>query len=178
MSYTAPTSVEEACHLLTSNPGSRVFAGSTDIMPQSRAGKPLPDVLIDLKGIPRLRSLEQTDSGWVIGAATPAVAITRSEGLRADFPGLVEAAALIGSDQIQSRASLGGNICNASPAADTGPSLVLNNAVALVASSSGQRTVAMSELVTGPGQTSLTGLAAAASRAAISASAAASRAST
>ena len=155
MPYTAPTSVEEACRLLASNSGSRVFAGATDIIPQVGAGRPLPDVLVDLKGIPRLRAVERTESVWIIGAAVPVVQLTRNEALRLEFPGLVEAVALIGSDQIQSRASLGGNICNASPAADTGPSMVVSEAVALVASNAGERRIPVSELVVGPGQISL-----------------------
>lgn len=155
MPYTAPTSVEEACRVLASNPGSRVFAGSTDIIPQARAGRPLPDVLVDLKRIPRLVGLSATESSWTIGAATPAVQLTRDETLRGDLPGLVEAVALIGSDQIQTRASLGGNLCNASPAADTGPSMVINDAVAVIASSAGERRIPVSELMVGPGQVSL-----------------------
>jgi carbon-monoxide dehydrogenase medium subunit len=99
--------------------------------------------------------LNATDTGWIIGAATPAVRLTRNESLQTELPGLVEAVALIGSDQIQSRASVGGNICNASPAADTGPSMVVNRAVAVVASSAGERQVPVSELVIGPGQVSL-----------------------
>lgn len=155
MPYTAPSSIEEACQLLRSNPDSRVFAGSTDIMPQAKAGRPLPEVLVDLKRIPRLMGITSTESGWTIGAATPAIHLTRHTSLSTDFPGLIEAVALIGSDQIQSRASLGGNICNASPAADTGPPMVVNNAVAVAASNRGERKIPVSELVVGPGQVSL-----------------------
>jgi len=155
LAYLAPATVDEACQFLSANPGSRVFAGSTDVLPQARAGRLLPDFLVDLKHIPRLVSLSSTESEWTIGAATPAVRLTRDKALTSDFPGLVEAAGLIGSDQVQTRASLGGNLCNASPAADTGPALVVNEVKAVVASTRGERVVPVSEVTTGPGQTSL-----------------------
>ena len=132
--------------MLSANPGARVFAGSTDILPQARAGRSLPEFLM---------AVGSDETTWSIGAATPAVRLTRDEALRADIPGLVEAAGLIGSDQIQTRASLGGNLCNASPAADTGPALVVNEARAVVASSGGERLVPVAEITTGPGTTSL-----------------------
>ena len=155
MPYLAPITVDEACQFLEANPGSRVFAGATDLLPQASAGKPLPDFLVDLKHIPRLMALTSDDMTWTIGAATPAVRLTRDRALARDFPGLVEAAGLIGSDQVQSRASLGGNLCNASPAADTGPALRVNEAKAMVASSKGDRLVPVAEITTGPGSTSL-----------------------
>jgi carbon-monoxide dehydrogenase medium subunit len=155
MMYTAPTTVDEVCQVLSSSPDARVFAGATDLLPQAQAGRPLDDVLVDLKRIPRLMALEVADDGWTIGAATPAARIAANEQLRSDYPGLVGAVALIGSDQIQNRASLGGNLCNASPAADSGPSLVVNGAKAVVASTNGCRTIPVTELVRGPGETSL-----------------------
>jgi len=153
--YIAPASVDEACQILAANPHSRVFAGATDLLPQAKAGRALPELLIDLKTIPRLVSLSADDSRWTIGAATPAAALANDRELTAELPGLVEAVALIGSDQIQSRASLGGNLCNASPAADTGPSLVVNDATAVIASMAGERTISVDDLTLGPGRTSL-----------------------
>src|SRR6478735_451582 len=99
--YFSPTSVEEAVGLLGSG-GARVFAGATDVIPQLRAGRPEPDVLVDLKGIDRLVAVTRHDRGWTIGAATPTVRLTEDAELAATFPGLIEAAGLIGSDQIQS----------------------------------------------------------------------------
>jgi carbon-monoxide dehydrogenase medium subunit len=153
--YIAPASVDEARQILAANPQSQVFAGATDMLPQAKAGKPLPEVLIDLKTIPRLVSVTADNSAWTIGAATPAATLAAHHDLAGDFPGLVEAVGLIGSDQIQSRASLGGNLCNASPAADTGPSLRVNDATAIIASPDGERAVAVDDLTVGPGRTSL-----------------------
>lgn len=155
MQYAAPASVEEAVGLLSGDPQARPYAGSTDLIPQMRAGRPEPSLLVDLKNIPRLVDVRSENGAWVIGAAAPAAAITEHRGLSSDLPGLVEAAALIGSDQIQSRASLGGNLCNASPAADSVPALAANGARAVIAGPDGERTVPVTEVVTGPGQTSL-----------------------
>jgi CO/xanthine dehydrogenase FAD-binding subunit len=152
--YFSPTSVEEAVGLLASG-GARVFAGATDMIPQLRAGRPEPDNLVDLKRIDRLVSLTRHERGWTIGAATPAVRLTEDADLAATFPGLVEAAGLIGSDQIQARCSLGGNLCNASPAADSVPAMVANRMRAVIASGSATRTIPVEDVVTGPGQTSL-----------------------
>jgi carbon-monoxide dehydrogenase medium subunit len=150
----APTSVEEVTAALAAGPA-RVFAGATDVIPQSRSGRPLAETMIDLKKIDRLMSIEEQDTHWVIGAAVPTVRLTENAAFTEQFPGLSEAAGLIGSDQVQSRASLGGNLCNASPAADSVPALVVNGARAVVVGQSGSRTVPVVEIVTGPGRTSL-----------------------
>jgi CO/xanthine dehydrogenase FAD-binding subunit len=155
MRYEAPTSVEEAVALLVAEPDSRVFAGATDLIPQLRAGRPEPSVVIDLKGIAPLTGVGRTDGLWAVGAATPTARITEEAGFGADFPGISEASGLIGSDQIQSRASLGGNLCNASPAADTIPALVVNDARVVIASPDGTREIPVADVTTGPGATSL-----------------------
>jgi len=153
--YSAPTSVDEAVGLLSSAPTARVFAGATDMIPQIRTGRPEPEVMIDLKRIERLVSVAKTATGWTIGAATPTSHLTANADLVAAFPGLVEAAGLIGSDQIQNRSSLGGNLCNASPAADSVPAMVVNGLRAVIAGKDGERTVSVADIPTGPGQTSL-----------------------
>ena len=155
MDYFAPTSVEEAVGLLTAAPNRRVFAGATDVIPQIRSGRPEPEGLVDLKRIERLVSLRDAGSMWVIGAATPTVRLTDDAKLSAEFPGLVEAAGLIGSDQVQSRSSLGGNLCNASPAADSVPAMIVNAMRAVIATPTGTRTIPVVEVATGPGRTSL-----------------------
>ncbi len=155
MEYLAPTTVEEATRLLAEHASARVFAGATDVIPQLRSGRPEPDVLVDLKRIERLRAVSNGGGTWTIGAAVPTVELTENAALAADFPGLVEAAGLIGSDQIQSRCSLGGNLCNASPAADSVPAMIVNGARAVVASATGTRTIPVGDVVTGPGSTSL-----------------------
>ncbi len=155
MRYFAPTTVEEAVGLLTEAPGRKVFAGATDVIPQLRAGRPEPDGLIDLKHIDRLIGVRKNDRGWVIGAATPTSQLTGNAELVAEFPGLCEGAGLIGSDQVQNRSSLGGNLCNASPAADSVPAMIVNGMRAVIASGSGTRTVAVQDLPIAPGRTSL-----------------------
>ena len=155
MKYFAPSTIEEAVGLLASEPGTRVFAGATDVIPQMRAGRPEPEGLVDLKRIERLVSVQRSDTMWTIGAAAPTAMLTANAELSAELPGLVEAAGLIGSDQVQSRSSLGGNLCNASPAADSVPALIVNGARAVIASGSGTRTVAVADVPIGPGRTSL-----------------------
>ena len=155
MRYAAPTSVAEAVELLGSEPGAQVFAGATDLVPQMRAGRPEPTLAVDLKKIGRLLEVWLDGGTWRIGAAAPTSDLTANPALASDFPGLVHAAGLIGSDQIQNRASLGGNLCNASPAADSVPALVVNDARAVVAGPGGERTVQVVDIPTGPGRTSL-----------------------
>ena len=155
MKYASPPTVTEAVDLLASDPEARVFAGATDLIPQIRAGRPEPSAMIDLKRIERMSAISSNGSSFAVGAATPTADICAHNGLAAAFPGLVEASALIGSDQIQSRSSWGGNLANASPAADTPPSLIVNGARAVIAGPDGERTVPVAEVATGPGATSL-----------------------
>ena len=155
MKYASPTTVAEVVDLLGSEPDARVYAGATDLIPQIRAGRPEPAVMVDLKRIERLCAISSNGSTYTVGAATPTADICAHDGLAAAFPGLVEASGLIGSDQIQSRSSWGGNLANASPAADTPPSLIVNDARAVIAGPGGERTVAAADVATGPGQTSL-----------------------
>lgn len=155
MQYAAPTTVDEACSVLADNPGSRVFAGATDLVPQMRAGRPEPSVMVDLKRIDRLMSVSHGDGHWTIGAATPTSELTHNAEFTGMFPGISEGAGLIGSDQIQNRSSLGGNLCNGSPAADSVPAMIAADARAVIAGPGGERTVPIGDVVTGPGQTSL-----------------------
>ncbi|MGF1617523.1 MAG: FAD binding domain-containing protein [Acidimicrobiia bacterium] len=155
MGYAAPRSVGEATKLLGSTPSARVFAGATDLLPQFQAGRSRPDLMIDIKRIPRLTAFQKRGSTWTIGAATPAARIVEEQQFGMDFPGVSEAVALIGSNQIQSRASLGGNLCNASPAADTVPALLVNDAQVVIATVDGTRSMPAEYVATGPGQTSL-----------------------
>lgn len=141
--------------MLGDNADAVVFAGATDVVPQMRAGRPEPGIAIDLKKIDRLMSVSLEGDVWHVGAATPTSALTSNAAFTADFPGLSEAAGLIGSDQIQNRSSLGGNLCNASPAADSVPALMVNDATAVIAGADGERRVPVGDVATGPGQTSL-----------------------
>ena len=141
--------------MLSSSPSAQVFAGATDLVPQIRGGYPTPDVLVDLKKIDQLVSLANDADKWTVGAATPTVRLTEDQAFSQEFPGLSEAAGLIGSDQIQSRSSLGGNLCNGSPAADSVPAMVVNGVRALVAGPKGSRVIDVADVVTGPGEISL-----------------------
>ncbi|MFV0260427.1 MAG: FAD binding domain-containing protein [Acidimicrobiales bacterium] len=155
MNYLAPTTVDEAVSMLTDLPEARVFAGATDVIPQIRSGRPEPAAMIDLKRITRLMAIREEDDRWVIGAAVPTARLTAETGFVTELPGLAEAAGLIGSDQIQNRSSLGGNLANASPAADSVPAMIANHVRAVVAGPGGTRTVTVADVPTGPGRTCL-----------------------
>ena len=155
MEYALPQSVDEALSILNSESNATVFAGATDLIPQLRGGRVEPRLIVDLKNIPSLVNLSFSNRTWKIGAATPVARIKNNAKLAKDFPGLSEASGLIGSDQIQNRASLGGNLCTASPGADTVPSLMVNEALVLIASKTGSRTIPVAEVIKGPGKISL-----------------------
>jgi CO/xanthine dehydrogenase FAD-binding subunit len=155
--YTAPTSVAEAIRLLGAAGGQgRMLGGGTDLLIQLRAGARSASHIVDAKRIDELNVLElDPRSGLRIGAAVPCFRITGDANIARSFPGLVEAAELIGSTQIQSRATLGGNLCNGSPAADTTPALIALDAQGVIAGPSGRRTVAVKDFITAPGKTVL-----------------------
>lgn len=154
--FAAPRSVAEAVALLESHGESaRVLAGGTDLLVQMRSGQRRPAVLVDVKRIPELQELRLEGEECVIGAAHSAAALREHPDLRQRWPGVVEAAELIGSEQIQGRASLGGNLCNASPAADTVPALVAAAARCEIAGPGGRRFLAAEDFCLGPGENAL-----------------------
>ncbi len=155
--YEAPRTVAETVALLANANGTaRVLAGGTDLLAQMRIGEIHPELLVDVKKIPELGSVEQLTGGsFRIGAAVCGADLEEHAALKAAWPGVVEAAALIGSAQIQNRASLGGNLCNASPAADSVPALIAAAAVCTIAGPAGERTVSVEDVITGPGETCL-----------------------
>ncbi len=152
-SYEAPTTVDQAVKLLAAaGDNARVLCGGTDLLIQMRNAVRKPLVLVDVKGIPEMRGISyDAKSGLRLGAAVPCIEIHESEVMHQHYPGLTEGAHLIGSLQIQSRASVGGNLCNASPAADTSPSLLALGAIARIAGPGGTREVAVENFFTGPG---------------------------
>ena len=135
----------------------RLMAGGTDLLVQMRGGRAKPQVVIDLKRIPGLMGIRSEGGGFVIGAATSGAALGEHVALKAAWPGVVEAANLIGSTQVQGRASLGGNLCNASPAADSVPALIAAGAVCVIEGPGGAREVAVEKVQAGPGKTTLAG---------------------
>ena len=154
--FEAPTEVDGAVALLASEEDVRVLAGGTDLLVQMRTGGPAPPALfVDIKRIPRLMATELSATGLRIGAAVPAAEIYENESIRSLWSGLTEATDLIGSTQIQGRATWCGNLCNASPAADSVPALIVNAAKVVIAGPSGERSVAVEDFTRGPGQTVL-----------------------
>jgi carbon-monoxide dehydrogenase medium subunit len=156
MDYRSPGTVKEAVDLLAASGGAaQVLAGGTDLLVKLRAGFIAPRLVVDLKAIPQLRGISSDARGFRIGAATSCAEIGEHAALGAAWPGVVEALRLIGSTQIQGRATLGGNLCNASPAADSVPALIAAGATCEVAGPGGERGVPVERIVTGPGRTSL-----------------------
>ena len=156
MRYEAPESVAGAVTLLAGGgPRGRVLAGGTDLLVQLRAGMIAPDLVVDIKRIGETREIRREDGKLVIGAAVTGAELGESSVAKSMWPGVVESAELIGSTQIQGRASLAGNLCNASPAADTVPALIAAGAVCKVAGPGGTRRVPVEDVCTGPGRLSL-----------------------
>ena len=125
VSYTAPATVDEAVKALAGAAGlAKVLSGGTDLLVQLKSGRLKPDLIVDTKRIPELIGVREEADSWVIGAATPGATLSADERLVKAFPGVVEGLDLIGSTQIQGRASLAGNLCNASPAADSVPAVI------------------------------------------------------
>jgi carbon-monoxide dehydrogenase medium subunit len=156
LAYTAPSTVEEAVRALAGASGSaKVLSGGTDLLVQLRSGRAKPALIVDTKKIPGISGISERDGAFVIGAATSGAVIGENKALQRAWPGVVEAANLIGSTQIQGRASLAGNLCNASPAADSVPALIAARATCVVAGPNGRREVPVESIVTGPGRTSL-----------------------
>lgn len=153
--YEAPASLADAVRLLRDDPGAKLFAGGTDILVQLKNGRTPPSALIDLKRIAELTSITLDGKGLRLGAAAAAAEIGDRADIAALWPGLVEAVGLIGSMQIQGRGSVGGNLCNASPAADSVCALIVNQAECTIAGPNGQRTVPVEQFVVGPGKTVL-----------------------
>ena len=154
--YEAPSTVEAAAALLAeANGTAKPLAGGTDLIVQMRSRMISPEIVVDLKHIPELLAVEERDGGFRVGAAVPGAVLAENEAVAAMWPGVLEALELIGSTQIQGRASLGGNLCNASPAADTTPAMIAAGVTCEIAGPAGRREAKVEDIVTAPGQTSL-----------------------
>ncbi len=154
--YEAPGTVAAAVALLAGAEGeATLLAGGTDLLVQLRAELIDPGLVVDLKRIPELCEIAAEDGGFRIGAAVTGAELGEHVALGHAWPGVVEAVELIGSTQIQGRATVGGNLCNASPAADSVPALVVANATVTIAGPDGRRQAPVAEIATGPGATSL-----------------------
>lgn len=156
MRYIRPLTIEDAVGQLVGSSGTAaILAGGSDLLVRMKGGFIEPDLIIDIKAIEHLSEIRQTADGFSIGAAVPCAVLGENKTLKKAWPGVVEAANLIGSKQVQGRCTIVGNLCNASPAADSVPALVAAGAKAVVAGPSGKRTVAVESVPTAPGRTSL-----------------------
>ena len=150
MRYEAPESLEGAVALLASARDARVLAGGTDLLVQMRADILDPELIVDIKNIPETRAVVEEKGGWRIGAAVTGAELKEHPRLKKVWPGVVEAANLIGSTQVQGRATMGGNLCNGSPAADSVPALIAAGAVATLAGPKGKRDLPVEDVMLGP----------------------------
>jgi CO/xanthine dehydrogenase FAD-binding subunit len=156
LSFTAPTTVDEAVRMLAGTAGlAKPLSGGTDLLVQLRSGRMRPETIVDLKRIPGMIGIREEAGEFVIGAATPGVMVYEHEALHKAWPGIVEGLDLIGSQQIQGRASFAGNLCNASPAADSVPAMIAARVTCVIAGPNGRRTAPVEAIVIGPGRTSL-----------------------
>ncbi len=154
--FAAPTSIDEAVRCLyEAGDSARVLAGGTDLLIQLRAGRVRPNMIVDIKKIPELKQIQAKNGGYRIGAAVAGVELSDHPDVKTVWPGVVEAMDLVGSRQVQGRASLGGNLCNASRAADSVPAMIAAGATCTIAGPAGRREAKVEDIVTGPGQTSL-----------------------
>ena len=157
MRYEAPETLDAAVALLAGSPGdARILAGGTDLLVQLKTEIIAPDVVIDIKRIGELREIKrQADGAFRIGAAVTGAELKEHPELKKVWPGVVEAANLIGSTQVQGRATLGGNLCNGSPAADSVPAIIAAGAVAIIAGPGGRREEPVENIMLAPRKLSL-----------------------
>jgi len=157
MRYEAPETVESAAALLAGATGeARILAGGTDLLVQMRSDIVDPALIVDIKRITETRAVSEDKGGWRIGAAVTGAELKEHPRLKQVWPGVVEAANLIGSTQVQGRATLGGNLCNGSPAADSVPALIAAGAVATLAGARGRRDLPVEDVMLGPRKLALT----------------------
>jgi len=155
--YLAPTTLDEAIKAFAAaGSAGRILAGGTDLLVQMRSGAVKPGVIVDIKKIAEMTAIAPTaDGGFRIGAAVPGAVLAEHPNFGKVWPGVLEAINLIGSTQVQGRASAGGNLCNGSPAGDSVPALVAAGAVVTLQGPNGRREMAVENVPAGPGRTNL-----------------------
>jgi carbon-monoxide dehydrogenase medium subunit len=155
--YVSPRTLDEAVSAFAAaGSAARILAGGTDLLVQMRSGAVKPGVIVDIKKIGEMTAIEETaDGGFRIGAAVPGAVLSEHPRFGKVWPGVLEAINLIGSKQVQGRASAGGNLCNASPAGDSVPAMIAAGAVATVQGPNGRRELPVEKVPTGPGRTNL-----------------------
>lgn len=156
MRYEAPRTLDQAVELLSAESGlARVLAGGTDLLVQLRSERIDPDLIVDIKRIDGMSAITAERGGFRIGAAVSGAVLGEHEGVTALWPGVVEAANLIGSTQVQGRATMVGNLCNASPAADAVPALISAGAQVAIAGPNGRREIPVESMILSPGKNAL-----------------------
>jgi carbon-monoxide dehydrogenase medium subunit len=153
--YACPATIEDAVAAMQAD-GARALAGGTDLIPQMREGRRQVACVVDLKRIPELTSIStRADGSLVVGAAASASHVARHTAVASAYPAVARSARLIGSLQVQNRATLGGNICNAAPSADAVPALMCHQASVRIERPKGSREETLETFFRGPGRTSL-----------------------
>ena len=156
LTYSAPTSVDDAVKLLAGSSGlAKVLSGGTDLLVQLRSGRLKPALIDDTTKRPGNMPIREEGGPLLVGAATPGAVVEAHPGMNAAWPGVVEALDLIGSQQVQGRCSLAGNLCNASPADQAVPALYAAGAIAVIVGSKGRREIPVEQVPAGPGRTTL-----------------------
>jgi aerobic carbon-monoxide dehydrogenase medium subunit len=155
--YLAPHTLDEAISAFAAaGSAARILAGGTDLLVQMRSGAVKPGVIVDIKKIAEMTAIEQTaDGGFRIGAAVPGAVLSEHPRFGKIWPGVLEAVNLIGSTQVQGRASAGGNLCNGSPAGDSVPAMVAAGAIVTLQGPNGRREMPVESVPAGPGRTTL-----------------------
>jgi len=155
--YLAPGTLDEAVGAFAAAGGdARILAGGTDLLVQMRTGMVRPSLIVDVKKIPEMTSIEETaDGGFRVGAAVSGAVLAEHPRFGKVWPGVLESINLIGSTQIQGRASAGGNLCNGSPAADCVPAMIAAGAIVTVQAPDGRRQMSVEDVPAGPGRTNL-----------------------
>jgi aerobic carbon-monoxide dehydrogenase medium subunit len=157
MRYEAPETLDSAVALLAAEQGeARILAGGTDLLVQIKTDVIEPTLVVDIKRIAEMRQVSEEVGGFRVGAAVTGAELSEHAKLKKAWPGVVEAANLIGSTQIQGRATMGGNLGNGSPAADSVPALIAAAAKAVVVGPQGQREIAVEDVILGPRKLCLT----------------------
>jgi aerobic carbon-monoxide dehydrogenase medium subunit len=155
--YVAPQTLDEAIGAYAAaGSAARILAGGTDLLVQMRSGAVKPGLIVDIKKVRELTAIEElSDGGFRVGAAVPGAVLAEHPRFKQSWPGVLEAVNLIGSTQVQGRASAGGNLCNASPAGDSVPAMIAAGAVVTVQGPDGRREMKVEDVPAAPGRTNL-----------------------
>ena len=154
--FESPKTVEAASAMLAATTGlAKILSGGTDLLIQMRNGMTKPELVLDVKGISEMMSIVIENGGYRFGAAVPCMHLVEHQAFASTWPGVTDGLNWVGSVQVRGRASVGGNVCNASPAADTVPAMIAAGATARIVGPSGMRDIPVEQIAAGPGKTTL-----------------------